>query len=82
MARYTYRLTPADGGYLAECVEIDAQGEGATREIALDSLRQAITERMTPEAVALPSQSPQSSVELIEAAPAEARTSPQGPGEA
>lgn len=84
MARYTYRLGPSDGGYLAECVEIDAEGEGNTREAAIDALREAIRERMTSaEAVAPPPSTPQAAVELIEAAPLrESAPSPQGPGEA
>lgn len=84
MARYTYRLGPSDGGFLAECVEIDAEGEGATREAAIDALREAIRERMqSAEAVAPPPSQPKAAVELIEASPLrESSPSPQGPGEA
>ena len=83
MARYTYRLTPSDGGYIASCAEIEAEGEGSTREAAVRSLRESICERMSSaEAVAPPSQTPHASVELIEASPAAEEPSPQGPGEA
>lgn len=82
MARYTYRLTTADGGYLAECVEIDAQGEGSTGAAAISSLRESILERMSTEAVAPPSHETRAAVELIEAAPPAEAPSPQGPGEA
>ncbi len=82
MARYTYRLTTADGGYFAECIEISAQGEGSTRDAAISSLRESIVERMSTEAVAPPSHEPRAAVELIEASPPVEAPSPQGPGEA
>jgi hypothetical protein len=85
MARYTYRLTPTEAGYLAACMEIDAEGEGATRAAAVSCLHEAIRERMsTAQAVAPPARTPTSAVELIEAAPAPdsgLARSPQGPGE-
>lgn len=82
MTRYTYRLTTADGGYLAECIEISAAGEGNTRDAAISSLRESIVERMSTEAVAPPSHETRAAVELIEAAPPVEAPSPQGPGEA
>ena len=80
--RYTYRLVQADGSFVAECVEIEAEGEGATAKAAIDSLRQAIKERMgSSEAVAPPSMPPSPEIELMEAASPQRSVSPQGPGE-
>ena len=53
--RLTYRLIRDQGGYLAECIESEAAGEGKTAEAAIESLRGLLHERMfRPDAVAPP----------------------------
>lgn len=54
--RFTYRLIRDQGGYLAECIEAEAAGEGKTAPAAVESLRGLLHERMfRPDAVAPPS---------------------------
>jgi len=66
--KFTYRLISADGGWLAECVETDAAGEGATEDAAVASLRKAIEERMfRPDAIAPPSSPTRAAIELTPA---------------
>lgn len=75
-------MTPSAGGFLAECIELDAAGEGATRDEAVRQLRESILDRMrSTEAIAPPSKAPSVVIELSEAAP-HRDVSPQGPGEA
>jgi hypothetical protein len=55
--RFTYRLIRDKEGFVAECVESEAAGEGKTAKDAVESLRAALEERMfRPDAVAPPSQ--------------------------
>jgi hypothetical protein len=44
----------ADGKIRASCLDMEAAGEGATREEALAALREAVHGRLSPEAVAPP----------------------------
>lgn len=70
MARYTYRVTPSDGRFFAECLEMEAEAEGKTRDSAVAALKAAICERMSAsDAVAPPAKAVPATVELIEASP-------------
>jgi len=63
--KLTYRLVRDANGYLAECVESEAAGEGRTASEAVASLRKALEERLfRPDAVAPPSREPQATIEL------------------
>ena len=63
--RFTYRLIRDANGYVAECVESDAAGEGKTSKQAVESLRASLEERMfRPDAVAPPEETAHSTIEL------------------
>lgn len=63
--RFTYRLIRDRRGYLAECVESEAAGEGKSAAEAVESLRALLQERMLrPDAVAPPSRPIEGSIEL------------------
>lgn len=63
--KLTYRVIKDANGYLAECVESDAAGEGKTSQAAVESLRTALKERMfRPDAVAPPSETEREPIEL------------------
>jgi hypothetical protein len=82
--KFSYRLIEDVNGWLAECVESDAAGEGASEREAVESLRKALEERMLrPDAIAPPS-SPDSARIELERAPDAGRTplDLSGPGEA
>jgi hypothetical protein len=52
-------VSPALGGFLAQCTEYAAEGEGATIALAVEALREAIYEKvLRPEAVGAPSADP------------------------
>ncbi len=54
--KFTYCLIRDADGWLAECAETDAAGEGKTSQEAVESLRTMLRERMfRPDAVAPPS---------------------------
>lgn len=88
--KLTYRLIKDANGYLAECVEADAAGEGKTSQAAVESLRTALEERMfRPDAVAPPSETGREPIELALAKDTKEETSNEkptldlgGPGEA
>ncbi|HVH46463.1 MAG TPA: hypothetical protein VM925_29175 [Labilithrix sp.] len=64
--RFTYRLVRDKGGFVAECVESEAAGEGKTEKDAVDSLRKSLEERMfRPDAVAPPSNPAKGVIELV-----------------
>jgi hypothetical protein len=64
----TYRLSQLDGRYYAESLDTDTEGEGATKEEAVESLREALARRFdSPDAVAPPSVAPVRRVVLVEA---------------
>lgn len=64
--QFTYRLIRDRGGYLAECIESDAAGEGKSPREAIESLRRALHERMfRPDAIAPPSSRAESRIELV-----------------
>lgn len=82
--KFTYELTQDANGWVAECVESDAVGEGKTADAAVTSLRKSLEERMfRPDAVAPPPDEEHAPIEL-EQAPRAARKSLDlgGPGEA
>ena len=63
--KFTYRLIKDANGYLAECVESDAAGEGKSSKEAVESLRASLEERMfRPDAVAPPPSTAHSAIEL------------------
>ena len=64
--RFTYRLIRDRRGYLAECVESEAAGEGKTAPEAVESLRALLHERMfRPDAVAPPATQVEGAIELV-----------------
>ena len=63
--KFSYRLIKDANGYLAECVESDAAGEGKSANEAVVSLRQSLEERMfRPDAVAPPPETEHATIEL------------------
>ncbi len=80
MSRYLYRMQATAEGYLARCLEIEVEAEGASRDAAVACLREAIHEKMTAvDGMAPPERPGAVNVELVEA-PAEP-TEPFGPGD-
>jgi len=82
--RFRATLEHVDGHWLATCLDMEASGEGATRRGALDSLRHAIEERETVEAVAPPETSRAPRVELLVVGDEAGRSGPgepDGPGD-
>jgi hypothetical protein len=64
--KYTAKLTDSPTGYCAQCVEVDAVGEGDTKEAAVASLRTLLQDRYEHvEGVALPSLPPADTVEIV-----------------
>jgi hypothetical protein len=83
--RLSYRLVRQKAGFLAECLESNAMGEGSTEQAAIDSLRKELEERMfRPDAVAPPSDPPDSVIELVRVEETHERHSIDlgGPGDA
>ncbi len=81
--KFTYRLIKDANGYLAECVESDAAGEGKSSKEAVASLRTSLEERMfRPDAVAPPAAATVSVIELERASdqPAPKSLDLGGPG--
>ena len=63
--KFTYHLIKDANGYVAECVESEAAGEGKTSKEAVESLRLSLEERMfRPDAVAPPPETPHSAIDL------------------
>jgi hypothetical protein len=80
--RYTARVSREASGYCAECLEIEALGDGVTREAALASLRAELEERLTHvEGVAPPSKPAPSSLQLVVLDDPQAEPAPGGPGD-
>jgi hypothetical protein len=81
--RYTAKISREASGFCAECLEIEAIGEGATREAALASLRAELEERLTHvEGVAPPSKPALTALQVIVLdEPREAEAAPSGPGD-
>jgi hypothetical protein len=64
--RFSYYLIRDKGGYVAECVESEAAGEGKSGPEAVASLRKSLEERMSrPDAVAPPSERVEGTIELV-----------------
>jgi hypothetical protein len=79
--RFTYRLVRDASGYLTECVEVDAAGEGRTAREAVESLRASLEERMfRPDAVGPPPETVPSPIELALADGDPERTHARGAG--
>jgi hypothetical protein len=71
--RLSYLLVRNREGFIAECVETDAVGEGKTAKDAVASLRAALEERMfRPDAIAPPSEPAETFIELVLAKESEA----------
>lgn len=63
---FTYRLIREKSGFIAECMEAEVAGEGRTAKDAVESLRQALEERMLrPDAVAPPAEPTETVIELF-----------------
>jgi hypothetical protein len=63
--KFTYRLIKDANGYVTECVESDAVGEGKSSKEAVESLRASLEERMfRPDAVAPPPEAEHTTIEL------------------
>lgn len=87
--RFTYRLVREKDGFVAECFESEAAGEGKTEALAVESLRKVLEERMfRPDAVAPPPKAPPgangSAIELVHMPDSATRPTLDlgGPGEA
>jgi hypothetical protein len=64
--RYTARLSRNGSGYSAQCVEIEATGEGGTRQAAVESLRAELKDLLEPtEGVAPPSRPVPTVLEIV-----------------
>lgn len=63
---FTYRLIQSKSGFLAQCLEAEAAGEGPTADEAVESLRKELEEHMfRPDAVAPPPEPAESVIELV-----------------
>lgn len=63
--RFSYRLVREASGFVAECVESEAVGEGTSAREAVASLKTSLEERMLrPDAVAPPSRPTAETIEL------------------
>jgi hypothetical protein len=59
-------VSKVEGGWLAECEDVDLAGEGPTREAALSTLRTALEEYFhRSEAVAPPTDAPRETIEIV-----------------
>lgn len=65
--KLTYRILEEDGRWIAECLEIDAAGEGASAADAVLGLRDVIARRFVADAVAPPSNRARVELDLREA---------------
>lgn len=64
--KFSYRLIRDKSGFVAECVESEAAGEGKTAKDAVEALRRSLEERMfRPDAVAPPSRPADGTIELV-----------------
>ncbi len=64
--QFSYRLENVEDHFVAECVEVDAAGEGETAAEAVLSLRELLAQKMAPQAVAPPSQRGPVDIQLTE----------------
>jgi hypothetical protein len=63
---YTARLSYVPPDYVADCVEIDATGQGRTRGAAIDSLRAELADRVGHvEGMAPPARTTQVEIEIL-----------------
>lgn len=63
---FSYRLDRVENHFVAECVEVDAAGEGETAAEAVLQLRELLSKKMEPQAVAPPSTGGPVEIELVE----------------
>ncbi|MDP9036902.1 MAG: hypothetical protein M3O50_19055 [Myxococcota bacterium] len=77
-------LEEGEGVVRASCLDLEASGEGATTAQALASLRTAIEERLTSEAVAPPRRGPAVTIDIVvvEGDGERRAREPTGPGDA
>jgi|SRR5580658_6479434 hypothetical protein len=83
LMRYTAKLTRNRSKYCAECVELEAIGEGPTREAAVEALRAELQDRLEPvEGVAPPSRPVRTALEIVVLnEPGTIERAPSGPGD-
>jgi hypothetical protein len=81
--RYTAKLTRSPSGYCAQCIEIEATGEGGTPQAAVESLRAELHDRLDHvEGVAPPSQPIPTVLEIVVLEAFETtEAAPSGPGD-
>jgi hypothetical protein len=78
--RYTARLNRTPSGFAAECIELEALGEGSTREAAIRSHKAELEDQLSHvEGMAPPAVASATSVELVILGAAETGTSPRDP---
>ncbi|HEY4014549.1 MAG TPA: hypothetical protein VGM06_14505 [Polyangiaceae bacterium] len=59
-------VSKVEGGWVAECEEVDLAGEGTTRDEALATLRAALEDYFhRAEAVAPPTDAPREAIEIV-----------------
>ncbi len=64
--RFAASITLEEGTYVAQCLEVDVAGEGATREEAVESLKRELEAYLhDSEAVAPPKEPAVSDVEIV-----------------
>jgi hypothetical protein len=64
--RYTARLNQTSSGFVAQCVEVEAFGEGSTREDAIRSLQTELEDQLSHvEGMAPPSVPAAISIDLV-----------------
>lgn len=64
--QFSYRLDQVEDHFIAECIEVDAAGEGTTAAEAVLELRELLSKKMEPQAVAPPSQRGPIEIDLTE----------------
>lgn len=79
--RYTARLNRTSSGFVAQCVETEALGEGSTKEGALQSLRTELEDQLSHvEGMAPPPEPTTISVDLLVVDEGGALSADDGPG--
>ena len=77
---FTYRMTNIGDEFTADCLEFEATGVGKTAELAIESLRRLLAERvLRPDAVAPPSHP--DLAESIELRPSQSSSTQSSTGE-
>jgi hypothetical protein len=64
--KYTAKVTQSSSGFSAQCIEVEAIGEGVTRDAAIASLREVLRDNYEHvEGVALPSLPTPAPLEIV-----------------